>query len=70
MLQGLRTVVYYAGDLAAAREWYNKVFGITPYFDELYYVGYHIGGSEPGLNLDDTGFSNGNHSITYGALTI
>jgi len=65
MLQGLRTIVYYVGDLAAAKEWYKKIFEIEPYFDEPYYVGYSIGGYELGLNPDDSGYSNGNHSITY-----
>ena len=65
MLQGLRTIVYYVGDLEAAKEWYNKVFEIEPYFDEPYYVGYNVGGYELGLNPDDSGFSNGNHAITY-----
>ncbi|WP_316801309.1 VOC family protein [Pedobacter frigidisoli] len=65
MLQGLRTIVYYVGELEAAKEWYKKVFEIEPYFDEAYYVGYNIGGCELGLNPDDTGYSNGNHSITY-----
>lgn len=65
MLQGLRTVVYYVSDLQAAKEWYKKVFDIEPYFDEPFYVGYNVGGFELGLNPDDSGFSNGNHSITY-----
>src|ERR1700691_3355172 len=33
-----------------AKEWYSKVFGVQPYFDEpAYYVGYNIGGYELGL---------------------
>ena len=65
MLQGLRTVVYYIGDLPAAKEWYKKVFKIEPYFDEPYYVGYNIGGFELGLDPDDSVYSNGHHAITY-----
>jgi len=65
MLQGLRTIVYYVGDLDVAKEWYKNVFEITPYFDEPYYVGYNVGGFELGLDPDDDGYSNGNHSITY-----
>lgn len=65
MIQGLRTIVYYVGDLASAKEWYKKVFNIEPYFDEPYYVGYNVDGYELGLNPNDDGYSNGNHSITY-----
>ncbi|UKT64807.1 VOC family protein [Pedobacter mucosus] len=65
MLQGLRTIVYYVSDLEAAKKWYKEVFEIEPYFDEVYYVGYNIGGYELGLDPDDSGFSNGNHSTTY-----
>lgn len=65
MLQGLRTIVYYVNDLAAAKAWYKEVFGIEPYFDEPFYVGYNVGGYELGLDPDDSGYSNGNHSITY-----
>jgi catechol 2,3-dioxygenase-like lactoylglutathione lyase family enzyme len=31
---GLRTVIYPAPDLAAAKRWYGEVLGATPYFDE------------------------------------
>ncbi|SEQ93546.1 VOC family protein [Pedobacter rhizosphaerae] len=65
MLQGLRTIVYYVGDLVAAKAWYKQVFEIEPYFDEPFYVGYNIGGYELGLDPDDSGYSKGNHSITY-----
>ena len=46
---GLRTVVYKVTDLNAARAWYTKAFGIEPYFDEAFYVGFNIGGYELGL---------------------
>jgi predicted enzyme related to lactoylglutathione lyase len=52
MLLGLRTVVYKAPDLAGAKAWYSDVFGITPYFDEPFYVGFNIGGYELGLDPD------------------
>ena len=50
MFLGLRTVKYDVQDVAKAKEWYGKVFGVQPYFDEpAYYVGYNIGGYELGL---------------------
>lgn len=52
MLQGLRTVIYKSPDLAKAKAWYSEVFGITPYFDEPYYVGFNVGGFELGLDPD------------------
>ncbi len=49
-LLGLRTVVYAAPDLAAAKEWYAKALGIEPYFDQPFYVGFTVGGYELGLD--------------------
>src|SRR5919112_6605989 len=50
MLLGLRTVIYPAPDLAAAKAWYAGVLGKDPYFDEPFYVGFDVGGYELGLN--------------------
>ena len=50
MFLGLRTVKYDVQDMAKAKDWYSKVFGIQPYFDEpAHYVGYNVGGYELGL---------------------
>ena len=49
MFQGLRTVIYHVDDLAKAKEWYSRVLGIRPYFDEPFYVGFDVGGFELGL---------------------
>ncbi|MBX2906594.1 MAG: VOC family protein [Taibaiella sp.] len=49
-LHGLRTVVYTTTDLQATKEWYSKAFGIEPYFDEVFYVGFNVGGYELGLH--------------------
>ena len=59
---GLRTVIYPAPDLARAKAWYAAAFGVAPYFDEPFYVGFSIGGFELGLDPDapsDGGASNG-----------
>ena len=52
MILGLRTVIYPAPDLAAAKAWYSKVLGIEPYFDQPFYVGFAVGGFELGLLPD------------------
>lgn len=50
IIKGLRTVIYSVDDLSAAKDWYSEVFGIKPYFDESFYVGFNIGGYELGLH--------------------
>jgi lactoylglutathione lyase len=47
--QGLRTVCYKVDDIEQAKEWYTKVLGIPPYFDEPFYVGFNVAGYELGL---------------------
>ena len=49
VILGLRTAIYPAPDLAAAKRWYVDVLGIPPYFDEPFYVGFSVGGFELGL---------------------
>lgn len=52
-LQGLRTVGYKVADINQAKEWYSKVLGIQPYFDEPFYVGFNVAGYELGLQPED-----------------
>ena len=52
MILGLRTAIYPAPDLAAAKRWYSEVLGQAPYFDEPFYVGFSVGGFELGLLPD------------------
>ena len=59
---GLRTVIYPAPDLPAAKAWWTEVLGIEPYFDQPFYVGFNVGGYELGL-LPDADPTDG--SITY-----
>ena len=49
MILGLRTAIYPAPDLAAAKLWYSQLLGQEPYFDEPFYVGFSVGGFELGL---------------------
>ena len=52
MILGLRTAIYPAPDLQAAKQWYASVLGQPPYFDEPFYVGFSVGGFELGLIPD------------------
>ena len=49
MLLGLRSAIYPAPDMTAARNWYSTLLGIEPYFDQPFYVGFAVGGFELGL---------------------
>jgi catechol 2,3-dioxygenase-like lactoylglutathione lyase family enzyme len=51
-LQGLRTVIYPAPDLDAAKAWWTTLLGAAPYFDQPFYVGFNVGGYELGLLPD------------------
>ncbi|MFT7333537.1 MAG: putative enzyme related to lactoylglutathione lyase [Sphingobacteriales bacterium] len=46
---GLRTTIYKVGDLEKATAWVTKAFGIKPYFNEPFYVGFNINDYELGL---------------------
>lgn len=48
-LEGLRTAIYPAPDLDAAKAWWTRLLGFGPYFDEPFYVGYEAAGYELGL---------------------
>jgi catechol 2,3-dioxygenase-like lactoylglutathione lyase family enzyme len=61
-LLGLRTVIYPAQDLAAAKTWWSHLLGEGPYFDEAFYVGFNVGGYELGL-LPDADPADG--ALTY-----
>lgn len=65
MFLGLRTVIYHAPDLQKARSWYTAAFGVAPYFDEPFYVGFDIGGYELGLNPSVANVEVGNNAVAY-----
>lgn len=52
MIKGLRTAIYPVANLASAKDWYTQVFGVAPYFDQPFYVGFSVGGFELGLVPD------------------
>ena len=65
MFLGLRTVIYHAPDLAKAKAWYTAAFGVAPYFDEPFYVGFEVGGFELGLTPDVSGVNVGDNAVAY-----
>jgi predicted enzyme related to lactoylglutathione lyase len=52
MIKGLRTAIYPTPDLEKGKAWYSEVFGVAPYFDQPFYVGFAVGGFELGLVPD------------------
>ena len=68
MFKKLRTAVYHVEDLTQAKEWYTKITGIEPYFDQPFYVGFDINGFELGLDPDMTNLSRSNQAIAYWAV--
>ena len=69
MFLGLRTVIYHAPDLERAKAWYTAAFGLAPYFDQPFYVGFQIGGFELGLDPDVSSVSVGNNAVAYWGVT-
>lgn len=65
MFQGLRTVIYHVDDIEKAKQWYSKILGVQPYFDQQYYVGFNVGGYELGLDPDTAGITKGNNVVAY-----
>ena len=63
---GLRTTIYKVGNIDNAKEWYSKAFGVKPYFDEPFYVGFNIGGYELGLQPEEQlGIEKGESVLSY-----
>lgn len=65
MLKKIRTVIYHVNDIEKAKQWYIRITGIQPNFDEPFYVGFDINGFELGLDPDNTDIQKGNNSIAY-----
>ncbi len=62
---GLRTTAYKVSDLSKAKAWYAKAFGVEPYFDEPFYVGFNIQGYELGLLPHEDPTSKGDNVMSY-----
>lgn len=64
-IKGLRTVAYKVPNLSDAKKWYANAFGIEPYFDEPFYVGFNVGGYELGLMPVEEELVVGNNNVVY-----
>ena len=64
-LLGLRTVIYKVDDIQKAKEWYSKILGKSPYFNESFYVGFDVSGYELGLQPAEGKSSTGSNEVVY-----
>lgn len=62
---GLRTAIYRANELEKAKAWYTSALGVSPYFDQPFYVGFNVGGFELGLVPEEGTGTAGDGVITY-----
>jgi predicted enzyme related to lactoylglutathione lyase len=46
----MRTIIYPAKDIGRAKALFSRLFGVEPYADEPYYLGYRVGDQEVGLD--------------------
>jgi predicted enzyme related to lactoylglutathione lyase len=66
MFLGLRTAAYHVDDIAKAKEWYAKVLGVQPYFDQPFYVGFNVAGYELGLQpTEQSGEEKADGAVAY-----
>ncbi len=70
MFLGLRTTIYAAPNLDAAKKWYTDILGFPPYFDEPFYVGFNVGGYELGLDPDAPPKGEGGVTLYWGVENI
>jgi predicted enzyme related to lactoylglutathione lyase len=62
ILRGMATVNYFADDMLAAREWYSKLLGISPYFQRPddqnpAYIEFRLGDYQHELGIIDRRFA-------------
>jgi predicted enzyme related to lactoylglutathione lyase len=50
MTSAMKTVIYPVADLDTAKEIFTRLFGVEPYVDQPYYVGFRVDGQETGLD--------------------
>ncbi len=64
-LLGLRTLGIEVEDLQAAKDFFSRALGVEPYFDQPFYVGFDLNGSELGLSPRDGQDGSGPGGVSY-----
>jgi len=65
LAKALMTAIYPVPDVNQAKEWYAKAFGVEPYFEEPFYVGFDVAGYELGLvPVEAPVHESGNRGVT------
>jgi hypothetical protein len=57
MIVVVRTIILAVKDIARAKTLFRNLFGVEPYADQPYYVGFGFGGQE--IGLDPNGHKDG-----------
>ncbi|MCX4583764.1 VOC family protein [Streptomyces sp. NBC_01481] len=50
MNEGIKTIIYPVKDIEQAKARFTALLGVEPIMDEVYYVGYRVGGQDVGLD--------------------
>jgi hypothetical protein len=50
LMESIKTLVYPVKDLAGAKTLFSTLFGVKPYADETYYIGFKVGEQDIGLD--------------------
>jgi predicted enzyme related to lactoylglutathione lyase len=62
--QGVKTIIYPVKDISLAKSLYIELLGVSPTFDQPYYVGFDIGDQH--IGLDPNGHNKGlNGPVPY-----
>ncbi len=61
----VHSVVYFVKELAKAKQWYSKMFGILPYRDDKDFIGFEIGAMLLGLHRADKKTEPGTSQVAY-----
>ncbi|GAA3082934.1 putative enzyme related to lactoylglutathione lyase [Kribbella aluminosa] len=73
MLRGLATVSFYAADVKAARDWYEKLLGVEAYYavpsaEDPAYVEFRIGDLQAELGIIDAKYATHQVGAAAGAI--
>ncbi|MFO0713471.1 MAG: SRPBCC domain-containing protein [Sandaracinus sp.] len=64
-MYGLRTLKLEAHDLDAAKRFYTEALGVSPYFDQPFYVGFDVDGYELGITPRESASEGPGQHVSY-----